>query len=291
LRYIDDLVLREKGTEILYSLADPNWNVIAICDQTGNIQERYTYDAFGKQNIFDANFTTKTTTDFNWNRTFTGQVLDKETGLMLYRNRFYHVGLGRFVVRDLFEYSAGDINIYRYVRNKSIVYRDQEGLRVIELPEIDTEPGEILSVRGCKSPAHGFCKILMSSKGCKRCNAKSCKKWYDAIYEAYVTTDTPLLGTETCGRWTREFEKKLFSRIGPILDDDCAKAEEVYWKRKNARWITKIMTRCISGDEPGHAAYKITFCNGSVLYFDNGALGGIFDQDLVDRKIKSQIIE
>ncbi|MDR0610275.1 MAG: hypothetical protein LBG58_09215 [Planctomycetaceae bacterium] len=27
LRYIDDLVLREKGIEKLYSLTDPNWNV------------------------------------------------------------------------------------------------------------------------------------------------------------------------------------------------------------------------------------------------------------------------
>jgi YD repeat-containing protein len=30
LRYIDDLALREKGEERLYSLADPNWDVIAI---------------------------------------------------------------------------------------------------------------------------------------------------------------------------------------------------------------------------------------------------------------------
>ncbi|MGL6193825.1 MAG: hypothetical protein ACRC2T_03275 [Thermoguttaceae bacterium] len=32
-RYIDDLVLREVGEEKLYSIADPNWNVVAICDE------------------------------------------------------------------------------------------------------------------------------------------------------------------------------------------------------------------------------------------------------------------
>jgi hypothetical protein len=51
LRYIDDLVLREKSEERLYSLADPNWNVIAICDISGNVQERYNYNAFVKRNL------------------------------------------------------------------------------------------------------------------------------------------------------------------------------------------------------------------------------------------------
>jgi RHS repeat-associated protein len=134
LRYIDDLVLREKGTERLYSLADPNWNVIAICDQTGNIQERYTYYAFGKQNICDANFNAKTTTDFNWNRTFTGQVLDVETGLMLYRNRYYHVGPGRFINRDPIGYWGVKNNLLAYVGNNPIVYQDKLGLRKCQKP-------------------------------------------------------------------------------------------------------------------------------------------------------------
>jgi RHS repeat-associated protein len=127
LRYIDDLILREKGEERLYSLADPNWNVLAICDTTGDIQERYTYDAFGKQNIFDADFTIKTGTEFNWNRTFTGQVLDIETGLILYRNRYFHVKFGRFISKDPIEYHANDINLYRYVYNSPIIILDANG--------------------------------------------------------------------------------------------------------------------------------------------------------------------
>ncbi|MCL2742638.1 MAG: RHS repeat protein, partial [Planctomycetaceae bacterium] len=47
LRYIDDLILREKGAERLYSLADPNWNVVALTDVSGIVQERMKYDAFG----------------------------------------------------------------------------------------------------------------------------------------------------------------------------------------------------------------------------------------------------
>jgi RHS repeat-associated protein len=133
-------VLREKGSERLYSLADPNWNVVAICNASGNIQERYAYDAFGKHNVFDTNFTVKNGTEFNWNRAFTGQVLDIETGLMLYRNRYYHVELGRFVNRDPIEYWSYDENFYRYVQNMPAVYYDSEGFQIIitTLPPIIT---------------------------------------------------------------------------------------------------------------------------------------------------------
>jgi len=112
-RYIDDLILREKGVERLYSLADPNWNVVATTNAAGVVQERMKYDAFGKVTWLDAAFAEKANSGFAWNRTFTGQVLDNETGLMLYRNRYYHTGLGRFVSRDPIGYEAGDINIYR----------------------------------------------------------------------------------------------------------------------------------------------------------------------------------
>jgi RHS repeat-associated protein len=127
LRYIDDLVLREKGEERLYSLTDPNWNIVAICDSVGDIQERYTYDAFGKRNVFDATFTAKIDTEFNWNRTFTGQVLDIETGLMLYRNRFYNTEFGRFITWDPIGYRSGDKNLYRYVKNETILILDPYG--------------------------------------------------------------------------------------------------------------------------------------------------------------------
>jgi RHS repeat-associated protein len=127
-RYIDDLVLREKSEERLYSLADPNWNVVALTNTSGNVVERMKYDAFGKITWMDSNFVTKTNSDFAWNRTFTGQVLDAETGLMLYRNRYYHMGLGRFVSRDPIKYDAGDVNIYRYVFNRVTIGMDAYGL-------------------------------------------------------------------------------------------------------------------------------------------------------------------
>lgn len=127
LRYVDDLVCRHTDTTPIYSLADANWNVVTLTDATGTPVERYTYNAFGKLNIYDGAFTPRSASNYNWTRTFTGQVLDHETGLMLYRNRYYAPDLGRFVICDPIGYGGGH-NFYRYVNNAPLFYLDSYGL-------------------------------------------------------------------------------------------------------------------------------------------------------------------
>ncbi len=94
---------------------------MAVTDSNGVVQERYIYDAFGNVNGLAS----------DWNRTFTGQVYDNETGLMLYRNRFYSPELGRFLSRDPIGYEAGDQNVYRYVGNKVATSVDAHGLQAM----------------------------------------------------------------------------------------------------------------------------------------------------------------
>jgi RHS repeat-associated protein len=108
-------------------LQDANWNVIALTNTSGVVQERYTYSSFGKLNVFDASFTPKSTSSLGLTRTFTGQTYDAETGLMLYRNRIYHPTLGRFVQRDPIGYEAHDVNLYRYLFNASVSMLDPTG--------------------------------------------------------------------------------------------------------------------------------------------------------------------
>jgi RHS repeat-associated protein len=106
----------------------PNWNAAAISGVMGNVSERYKYDGFGRRTVLSADAVVeKTSSEYAWNRAFTGQVLDSETGLMLYRNRYYHTGLGRFVNRDPIGYKGMDINLYRYVENKPTIYVDIYG--------------------------------------------------------------------------------------------------------------------------------------------------------------------
>jgi RHS repeat-associated protein len=137
LRYIDDLVTYRKDSTDYYAVQDANWNVVALTNTSGVVQERYTYSSFGKLNVFDVSFTPKTVSTCNLTRSFTGQVLDNETGLMLYRNRVYHPTLGRFLQRDPIGYFVltniirddedvydiqilEDINLFMYVKNSSI---------------------------------------------------------------------------------------------------------------------------------------------------------------------------
>ncbi|MEJ7595948.1 MAG: hypothetical protein WKF77_30940 [Planctomycetaceae bacterium] len=54
LRYIDDLILRDRSTanngtinERRYAMQDGNWNTVAICDITGAVTERFAYSAYG----------------------------------------------------------------------------------------------------------------------------------------------------------------------------------------------------------------------------------------------------
>ncbi|MCL2118101.1 MAG: RHS repeat-associated core domain-containing protein [Planctomycetaceae bacterium] len=131
LRYIDDLVMYRKGAADYYSVADPNWNVVAVVNTSGVVQERYTYSAFGKVNIFDAAFVVRANSTCNVTRTFTGQVLDNETGLMLYRNRIYHTTQGRFITRDPIGYQGDHVNLYRYAYNAVTNYLDPLGKKCI----------------------------------------------------------------------------------------------------------------------------------------------------------------
>ncbi len=76
------------------------------------------YDAFGKLTPASFANASHAALAVDFDRAFTGQVLDAETGLMLYRNRYYSTELGRFISRDPIGYRAGDMNVYPYVGNR-----------------------------------------------------------------------------------------------------------------------------------------------------------------------------
>src|SRR5262249_39298094 len=46
--YVDALVARDRGSERFYAQQDANFNVTALVDRTGQVQERYVYDPYGQ---------------------------------------------------------------------------------------------------------------------------------------------------------------------------------------------------------------------------------------------------
>jgi RHS repeat-associated protein len=125
LRYVDDLVLRDRDSdnngslnERIYALQDDNWNVVALCSTTGIIAERYAYTPYGESQVLTPEFANRNPSSYNWEYRFTGRELDQDTKLQINRNRYLHHQLGRWISRDPIGYDAGDVNLYQYVGGK-----------------------------------------------------------------------------------------------------------------------------------------------------------------------------
>jgi len=127
LRYIDDLVLRDRGTERLFGIQDPNWNVTAVADLTGAIQERYRYTAYGLPTVLTATFALRAASSYDWETRFAGYRWDVESGLLLARARFLGAAIGRWLTRDPAGY-ADALNDLLYALDNPATLLDPSGM-------------------------------------------------------------------------------------------------------------------------------------------------------------------
>ncbi len=133
-RYIDDLVLRERDTdasgsvnERLYSMQDPNWNVVAVSDASGAVQERYSYTPYGVVTKLSPTFGASSAT-IQWNEIlYAGYRYESDTGLYYVRNRYYHPELGRWVSRDPLRQALIG-SLYSYAGARPAQFIDPSGL-------------------------------------------------------------------------------------------------------------------------------------------------------------------
>jgi RHS repeat-associated protein len=93
-------------------------SVVALSDTSGNIVERYEYDAFGEPNRVS---------DVNNPYMFTGRRYDPEVGLYYYRARYYAHDIGRFLQTDPIGYDDG-LNMYTALGNNPLRWTDPSGL-------------------------------------------------------------------------------------------------------------------------------------------------------------------
>jgi len=132
-RYLDDLILRDRTTggtlsERLYALQDANWNVTAVTNSSGSVQERYEYDPYGQTTVLTAAFGSRGTSSYGWETTYAGYRWDGNTGLFAVRNRYYNATVGTWVSRDPVLYTAGTLNLYEYLKGASLSTSDPSGL-------------------------------------------------------------------------------------------------------------------------------------------------------------------
>ncbi len=107
MRYIDDCILRDRDTtnngtldERLYALQDANWNVDALVNNSGTVQERFAYSAYGAPEFLNASFVPQISSASSWNTLYAGYRWDDVTELFHVRNRAYHTALGTWIQRQ-----------------------------------------------------------------------------------------------------------------------------------------------------------------------------------------------
>jgi len=133
LRYIDDIILRDRDTdgngtldERLYSLQDANWNATGLVNTSGAVQQRFAYTAYGLPVFLNSSFTAASNTA-GWAVLYAGYRFEIPTSLMHVRHRVLNAALGCWVQRDPIGYASG-LNLYLYCDASSLSKIDPSGL-------------------------------------------------------------------------------------------------------------------------------------------------------------------
>jgi RHS repeat-associated protein len=137
--YVDAMILRDRDAdantgngleERIYVLHDANYNVTALVDTSGNVLERYYYEAYGRAVYLDDAFALLPDgqSEHAWQHLHQGGRLDTITDNYHFRNRDLSYPLGRWISQDPIGFDAGDANLYRYVGNGPGNYLDSDGL-------------------------------------------------------------------------------------------------------------------------------------------------------------------
>ncbi|MEM8672190.1 MAG: RHS repeat-associated core domain-containing protein, partial [Planctomycetota bacterium] len=137
-KYVDELVLRDRDAdansvngleERFYVLRDKQRCVTALANESGIVQERFAYAAYGESAVLNSDLTSKSGgTSYDWEHRYTARRLDSTTELQLNRNRYYHPQLGRWCTRDPVGYEGSPFHLYQYVASSPLIATDPYGL-------------------------------------------------------------------------------------------------------------------------------------------------------------------
>ncbi len=135
LRYIDDMCIARPRHERLYALQDGNWNVTAVCDENGDVQEWYAYSAYGEPLFLSPGFVEQSGSSFGWEALFTGQRWDSPMRVFYVRHRYYVALIGVWISRDHVQ-GLSLIHLYTYCRARPTECIEPLGLEEILFEDV-----------------------------------------------------------------------------------------------------------------------------------------------------------
>lgn len=113
----------------LYFTTDRVGSTVFLTDDSGNKVEAIGYDSFGASVGVHAT-----------RYVYTGREFDADTNLYYYRARWYDPSIGRFLSEDPMAFVDG-VNMYSYVGNNPIAFRDPTGLSNLDSDNINYPSG------------------------------------------------------------------------------------------------------------------------------------------------------
>ncbi len=123
----EQAIALELGGKVLIPLHDFWGSVCSLVDPvSGEKLERYTYSAYGEEEIFNGEGEKLSASFFRNAWRFWGQRKD-ETGLIFFGRRYYDPEMGRWITPDPFFFHDTS-NLYAFSRNDPINYYDSQGL-------------------------------------------------------------------------------------------------------------------------------------------------------------------
>lgn len=140
LKYIfagDRRVAIKSGTVVLYYHPDHQGSTSVVTDAIGRVHENIAYHPFGETRSDDG-----TVINLKLKHKYTGQEMDKETGLYNYNARIYDPGLGRFLTPDSIVSDPSNpqsLNRYAYVMNNPMNYTDPTGHTCVSGYDVDID--------------------------------------------------------------------------------------------------------------------------------------------------------
>ncbi|MGH9816685.1 MAG: RHS repeat-associated core domain-containing protein [Candidatus Acidiferrales bacterium] len=131
------------GTQTL--LTDALGSTWGLADPSATILTQYTYEPFGNSTVSGSTFS-----PFQ----YTGRENDG-TGFLYYRARYYQPSGQRFTAEDPLHFTAGDTNLYAYVRNSTLNYADPSGELPLIVPILPIGAAYGAGVQACGTWAQG----------------------------------------------------------------------------------------------------------------------------------------